>query len=344
MLVNEPFLFLFKILIFPGLLTIVLLAFLFEWAYRKLLARFQSRKGPMEAGPHGILQTIADFIKVGSKEEIIPESAHKFIFRYLPVFAPVPVLIAIFFIPITSKEAIISSPGDLYFIIFFLSAFAAIQITLGWASGSRYAMVGASRAGLQLVSFGIPLVFASIVPAIRAGSFNLQEIVEYQTGTYQARIFGITFSFIPRWTIFGVGFFAFMVFLICGLAELEKVPFDTPEAETELAGGWTLEYSGRLYAFILLSEQLKEVLLIGLAVTLFLGGPSGWLFGLTNPYAIAFLHFIYFLLKSLVVLLILSLLSASMARFKIGQIIEGTWSFLAPFSVILVGLLIIIGW
>ncbi len=327
-------LFVLQGLLFPGVVTLIIFAFFFEWAYRKLLARFQARRGPAFAGPGGILQPLADFIKTASKEEIVPESAHRIIFKTLPLLAPLPVLLGLFLIPITSTAGLINSSGDLYLLIFLLSLFAAIQITLGWASGNRFALIGASRSGLQLVSFGIPLVFAAIVPAMRAESFSLEKIVLSQTSVI---------GYVPNWNIFHIsGIIAFLIFLICSLAELEKVPFDTPEAETEIAGGWTLEYSGRAYAFIILSEQLKEVFMIGLAVTLFLGGPSGPTLGLPSPYH-TILFTLYFLAKSLVVVFLLSLLSATMARLKVSQILEGTWSLLAPISVMTVVLLIIIG-
>ncbi len=327
-------LFVLEGLLFPGVVTLIFFAFLFEWAYRKFLARFQARRGPMLAGPSGILQPFADFIKTASKEEIVPDAAHKAIFKTLPLLAPLPVLLGLFLIPVSSLAGLVNSPGDLYLLIFLLSLFAAIQITLGWASGNRFALIGASRSGLQLVSFGIPLVFAAIIPAMRAESFSLEKIVLSQTGYT---------GYVPNWNIFHVsGIIAFLIFLICSLAELEKVPFDTPEAETEIAGGWTLEYSGRAYAFIILSEQLKEVFMIGLAVTLFLGGPFGPTFGLPSVYH-AILFTLYFLVKSLVVVFLLSLFSATMARLKVSQILEGTWSLLAPIAVLTVGLLIIIG-
>ncbi len=323
-----------KVIIFPGILTLILLAFLLEWFYRKLLARFQTRIGPQVAGPFGILQALADFIKTLSKEEIIPETAHKTIFKYLPFFAPLPVMIGLFMIPIASEKGFVNSPGDIYLLIFILSLFAAIQITLGWASGSRYALIGAARSGLQLVSFGIPLVFSVIVPVMYGKSFDLSKIVEVQA---------VKHGYLPNWVVFHiVGLLAFIIFLICGLAELEKVPFDTPEAETEIAGGWTLEYSGRRFAFILLSQELKEILIVGLAVTLFLGGPTGPTFGATGILK-TLLFTVYFVIKCFFVMFLLALFSASMARLKVSQILEGTWSYLAPVSVLTIVLLIIIG-
>ncbi len=317
----------FRVLIYPGIGFILFLAFTYDWLYRKILAKFQLRIGPQVAGHKGVLQSLADFIKTSTKEEIIPDKSHKVIFEYLPIFSPLPLLLALFFIPINSEYAIINNQGDLYAILFLISLFAAIQITLGWASGNNYAMIGASRSGLQLVSFGIPLVFASITSVMLAGSFSFSDIVIYQRDN--------------NWVIWGVGFLAFCIFLITSLAEMEKVPFDTPEAETEIAGGWTVEYSGRKYAFIILSELLKEVLMVGLTVTLFLGGPTGPTFGMDGIVK-KILFTIYFLLKSSAVIFILSLLSASLARLKVSQITEGTWSLLTPISIMSVILIIII--
>lgn len=322
----------FQILVIPGILFFIVLGFFFDWVYRKLMARLQSRKGPSMTGPMGLFQSFADFIKTCSKEEIIPDNARKLIFKYLPYLTPLPALLGLFLIPIIDDEALIGSVGDLYLFIFILTVFAAMEITLGWASGNSYAYIGASRSGLQLISFGIPLMFSAIVPALFAGSFSFAEIIAYQSTT--------RFGFLPNWTIFGIGFFAFIIFVISALAELEKVPFDTPEAETEIAGGWTLEYSGPAYGFIILSEQLKEVLMVALAVTLFLGGPIGPTFGFDGIIR-SILFLTYFLLKSLFVILVLSLISAGGARFKVSQIVEGTWRLLAPISIIVVSLAVI---
>jgi NADH-quinone oxidoreductase subunit H len=334
MIITAPLIFLLQTIVFPGIVFFIILALLSDWFYRKVYARIQLRIGPKIAGPAGILQSLADFIKTAIKEEIVPRTANKWIFKLLPIFAPVPIIIGLFFIPIVSDTAFLSSPGDFYMIIFILTSFAAIQITLGWASGSKFALIGASRAGLQLVSFGIPLIFAMLIPVIKAESFSFVDIVNDQTGTY--------FGFIPQWNIFGIGFIAFMIFIIATLAELEKPPFDTPEAETEIAGGWTLEYSGRLYAFIILAENLKIVFLTSLAVTLFLGGPIGPTFGITGI-GLGILYFIYFSMKYIFVLTIITFISASMARFKVKQIVYGTWSWLAPIAILTVLLLMLVG-
>ncbi len=333
-MVELSLLYLIQIIVFPGILTFIVLGFISNWLYRKIYARIQLRRGPVSAGPGGILQALADFIKTASKEEIIPETANSFVFRFLPVIAPIPIIMGLFFIPIINPTGIISSEGDIYLMIFILTTIAAIEITLGWASGSRFALIGASRSGMQLVSFGIPLIFSMLPPVIHAKSFKFYDIIESQNGTY--------LGFIPKWNIFGIGVIAFIFFIICTLAELEKPPFDTPEAETEIAGGWTLEYSGRNYAFILLMEYLKMALLLSIGVTLFLGGPLGPTFG-TSGIIQSFLYLIYFIMKYVLLLVFITLVSSGMARLKVRQIVYGTWSFLAPLAISLIIIIILFG-
>ncbi len=323
-MIQDIALFLFQTIVFPGVFFIVVLAFGSNWMYRKFYARLQRRIGPESAGIFGILQGFADYLKTATKEDIIPYGANQVIFKYLPVIAPVPVVVGMFFIPIIDTKGFISSPGDIYAIVFILTIVTTTEIILGWASGSKFALIGSSRSGMQLVSFGIPFIFSMLYAIIKAKSFSLEDIVLSQTGT--------KLKFLPNWNLFGLGGIAFLIFIICALAELEKPPFDTPEAETEIAGGWTLEYSGRGYAYILLLEDLKMVFVISLGVVLFLGGPLGPTFGLGEPW-IAVLYFIYFSLKYFAVLLILTLISSSLARMKIRHIVFGSWTYLAPLAI-----------
>ncbi len=333
-MISDIALFLFQSIVFPGVFFIVTLAFGSNWMYRKIYARLQRRVGPDSAGKYGFMQGFADFLKTASKEEIVPRSANQVIFRVLPIIAPVPIIVGIFFIPMMGLRGMISSPGDIYAIVFILTIVTAIEIVLGWSSGSKYSLIGASRSGMQLVSFGIPLIFSMLYPIIRAGSFNLMDIVLAQDGT--------NFGFLPRWNVLGLGVIAFVLFLISALAELEKPPFDTPEAETEIAGGWTLEYSGRSYAYILLMEDLKMVFVISIGVVLFLGGPLGPTFGISG-WGLALLYFVYFSLKYFMVLIILTIISSGLARLKIRQIVFGSWSFLTPISIVFIILVMVLG-
>ena len=326
--------FLFQTIVFPGVFFIVALAFGSNWMYRKFYARLQRRIGPDSAGKFGFMQGFADFVKTATKEQIVPRSANKVIFKYLPIAAPVPIIVGILFIPMLGTRGMISSPGDIYAIIFILTIVTAIEIILGWSSGSKYSLIGASRSGMQLVSFGIPLIFSMLYPIIKSGSFNFNDIILQQDGTQ--------LGFLPQWNIFSVGVIAFILFLICALAELEKPPFDTPEAETELAGGWNLEYSGRGYAYIMLMEDLKMVFVISLGVVLFMGGPLGPTLGLQG-WTLAVLYFIYFSLKYFLVLLILTLISSGLARLKIRQVVFGSWSYLTPLAIIFILVVMIVG-
>lgn len=335
MAIEISLMYLVQTIIFPGILLFFILGFLSNWFFRKIYAKIQLRRGPVTAGPLGMFQAFADFIKTATKEEIIPETANPLFFRFLPIIASVPIIVGLFFIPIIGPEGIISSAGDIYIIVFILTTVAAIEITLGWASGSRFALIGASRSGTQLVSFGIPLIFSMLYPVIKAGSFTFKYIVLQQGEEYIPYI-------LPKWNLISLGVISFAIYIVCALAELEKPPFDTPEAETEIAGGWNLEYSGRNYAFIILMENLKMVLILSLGVTLFMGGPLGPTFNLTGI-LLAVLYFIYFLAKYVLLLTFLTIVSSTMARLKIKEIVSGTWSLLTPIAIGFILLIMVIG-
>jgi len=297
-----------RILVFPGALFLFVLAFFYEWVDRKFFARLQNRYGPLHTGPHGILQPIADFFKLLSKEDITPHASDKLMFILTPIFYFALPLTTLFVIPILSQTSLVAFEGDLIFVIF---AFTLIIITVflaGWSSINRFSTIGSIRAMLQMLSYEIPMGLATVGPAIVTGSLSISSIVKWQSHNF--------------WLIL-LQPLGFAVFTICLLAELQFVPFDIPEAETEIVAGWRTEFSGRKLALLRLGKDLELVLASALITSLYLGGPQQ--FWLIPPIVI-------FLVKTTFAVMLLSLLRAVFARFRIDQMLSGMWKYLLPLA------------
>jgi NADH-quinone oxidoreductase subunit H len=316
-----------EILIFPGLTFFVWIAFLFDWLDRKTSARMQERVGPLLAGPSGILQPIADFFKLTSKEEIIPEYADKFIF-FLgpPLFFAAPA-IGIIFIPILGTTPIVSNQYDLLFVLFIIAFSALMAAFLGYAAAGRWSTIAMGRLIAQYTGYEIPLIIALITPAVLAHSLSITGIV-----LAQQNLWYIVYAPI-----------SFIVFIIAALAELEKPPFDIPSAKTEIVGGWMTEFSGRPLAYIKLTKNLSYAFLSALAVSLFLGGPLGPVL-FANPMAQAGLDFVYFLIKLLAVGFVIFVIRTALARIKIDQAVRFFWMVVTPLSLIQLGIIMILWW
>ena len=306
-------------IIFPGAIFILAISLFYEWIDRKLYARLQNRVGPHLAGPFGILQPAADFIKLLSKEDIVPEAADRFLFTLTPIVASTLILLACMFLPIAGLEGIISFDGDLIVVVALLSIYTIIVYLAGEGSNNRFASIGATRAALQLIGYEIPLTLAILSVAISAGSLSLSGIVQAQ----QER--GI-------WFIAGPQLIGFAIFLIASQAEMERIPFDIPEAEQEIVAGWEVEYTGRRLALFRLSKDLELFLLSGLGATLFLGGSAGPIIPGLEP----LLHTIYFIVKSVVMLAIFTIIRTIFARLRIDQMVSFSWRWLMPFAIILI--------
>lgn len=299
---------LLRILVFPGAIFLFALAFFYEWVDRKFFARLQNRYGPLHTGPHGILQPLADFLKLLSKEDITPSASDKLTFVLAPIFYFALPLTTLFVIPISGDTALIVFEGDIVFVVF---AFTLIIITIflaGWSSMDRFSTIGSIRAALQMLSYGIPMGLVTVGPAIAAGSLSISEIVEWQLGHF--------------WIVL-LQPIGFAVFMICLLAELQFVPFDIPEAETEIVAGWRTEFSGRKLAVLRLGRDLELVLASALITSLYLGGPHQ--FWLIPPIAT-------FLVKTTFAVILFSTLRAVFARFRIDQMLSGMWKYLLPLA------------
>ena len=314
-----------ELLFFPGLTFFVWLAFFFEWLERKTAARMQGRRGPVVTGPFGILQPVADFFKLAAKEEIIPAESDTFVFRWGPALYFAAPAIGIAFIPVLGYQAIINNPLDLLFMLFVLTFSTLMATLLGYASAGRYSTIAIGRLVIQYTSYEVPLLIAMVTPAVLAGSLSIGGVVSAQRS---------------GWYIFPA-FVAFAVFIVAALAELEKPPFDIPEASTEIVGGWMTEYSGNALAYIKLTKNLSYVFLSALAVSLFLGGAGGpVLFSDANLQAAV--YFCYFLVKLFAVGFLIFAIRTALARVRIDQAARLFWTVLTPLSLLQLALVVLL--
>lgn len=302
-------------ILFPGVLFTIGMGFLFDWLDRKTAARMQGRIGPKITGPSGIFQPLADFLKLLFKEEIIPSHADKVIFLFAPALYFLAPLLSMMFIPIIGLTSTAGFDFDLLVILFLLAFAAFVVAVLSYSSASSFTTIATGRLVLQYVSYEIPLVLAIVTAAIYSRSLSVEGVVGSQT---------------HLWNVFVMPF-AFAVYIIALMAELEKPPFDIPSAKTEIVAGWLTEFSGRALAFLKLTKEVGYVFGSALAVSLFLGGPLGPQLGSAIP--ISFQYFFYFMIKLLGVGFLIFVLKTSLARVKIAQATELFWKVLTPVSI-----------
>ncbi|MCZ8514833.1 NADH-quinone oxidoreductase subunit NuoH [Paenibacillus filicis] len=299
-------------------LLLVILGFVTYAIYfeRKVIGWMQLRIGPNRTGPLGLLQSVADVAKLLLKEDTIPRKAERELFILAPVITFIPAFTVCAAIPYTSR--LISTDlnvGVLYYVA--LSGISTIGIVLGgWASNNKYALLGGMRSAAQMISYEIPLVISVVGCVMMTGSMNLNRIVENQAGGFWH------WNFLPQ--IIG-----FVVFVIAAVSELNRTPFDLPEAESELVAGYHVEYSGFRFAFFMLAEYVYVFAIAGLTTTLFLGG---W----HAPFT--FLDFIpgliWFLLKFSSIVFFLFWLRATLPRVRVDQLMGLGWKVLLPLALV----------
>lgn len=313
---------------------------LMVWFERKVIAGMQNRVGPNKAGPWGILQTLADGIKLFFKEDLIPERSDRFMFRLAPYLALVPAFLAFAIIPLggdfrngkgglvtlfghQTRLQLADPPVGVLFALA-ISSIAVYGIMLaGWSSGSKYPLLGAVRASAQMVSYEAALGLSLGAVLLVSGTLSTAGIVNMQ-------------SSIGNWNIVATGFVPFVIFLIAATAELNRPPFDLVEAEQELVGGFNTEYSSIRFALFFLAEFMNTVTMSALIVTLFFGGPQPIAIGNTTldipfiPNAIE--GTVWLLLKVLVFLYVYVWFRATLPRFRYDQLMDLGWKILIPSS------------
>ncbi|MFQ5912583.1 MAG: NADH-quinone oxidoreductase subunit NuoH [Nitrospinota bacterium] len=293
-----------KIVIVWGVVSL-LVAYM-TYFERKIIGHMQVRLGPMRVGPHGLLQPIADGLKLFLKEDIIPREADWAVFLLAPLFALIPAFVVYSVIPISEGFFIANLNIGLLFIVGVSSLGVFGVVMAGWSSGSKYSMLGGFRSAAQMISYEIFLGFALIGPLMVAGSLNLLSIVEAQKDV---------------WFIFYQPL-AFVLFFTAGLAETNRIPFDLPEAETELVAGFHTEYSGMKFAFFFLAEYANMMVVCSIAAIVFFGGHLGPIL----PGA----H--WFIIKVLIGMFIMMWLRATLPRFRYDQLMRLGWKVMFPLT------------
>ena len=308
-------------------IIIVVIPFFLIVAYttyseRKIIGFMQSRMGPMRVGPSGIFQPIADVIKLFTKEVIIPSNANTGLFLTAPIIMLVPSLLVWSVIPLSEYFVISNINAGLLFILALTSLSVYGVILAGWASNSKYAFLGSMRSAAQIIAYEIAMGFALVGVLMAAGSLNLQEIIISQRGGL------FSWYWLPLFPLF-------IIYLIAGIAETNRAPFDVSEGESEIVAGFHVEYSGVAFAMFFLAEYMNIILISILVTIMFFGG---WL----SPFENSFLEiyfawipgFIWISVKTLFFIFLFLWLRATLPRYRYDQIMRLGWKVFLPITII----------
>jgi NADH-quinone oxidoreductase subunit H len=297
-----------------------------QYFERKVIAHMQARMGPMRVGWHGVLQPIADSIKLFFKEDIIPTSADRPVFYVAPLIGVIAALPTIAVIPLWDGFSLANlNIGILY--ILALSSIASFSVILGgWASNSKYSFLGGLRSSAQVISYEIAMGLSLVGVMMMAGSANLSDIVRAQSGG------------VMNWFIVGPQLISFVIFMIAALAETNRVPFDLPEAETELVSGFATEYSGMRWALFFMAEYAGVFVMSALAIVCFLGGWNGPEIPLIGKLS----GLVWFLLKLCFFVFFFFWIRSTLPRYRYDQLMGLGWKIFIPVAlanIIITGLL-----
>lgn len=299
----------YTFLVLGILLVLIIIAAGLIWLERRMLALWQDRYGPNRVGPFGTLQVVADMIKIFFKEDWIPRFADKKVFVLAPAIVMITILMSFAIIPFSPTLGVANlNIGLLFFLA--MSSLGAYSVVLGgWASNNKYALLGAIRGSAQMISYEVFMGLSLMGVVILAGSFNLNDIVLAQKGGW---------FFIPQ-------FVGFVIFFLAGIAETHRLPFDIPEAESELVAGYHSEYSGMKFGMFFVGEYLGIMLISSLITTLFFGG---WLGPQFLP------PVFWFLIKMFSFILVFILLRAGSPRPRYDQLMSYGWKILLPLALL----------
>ena len=301
------------------------------YSERKIIGFMQSRMGPMRVGPSGLLQPIADVLKLVSKEIIIPTSANKGIFLTAPMLMLIPSLLVWSVIPLSEYFIISNINAGLLFILALTSLSVYGVILAGWASNSKYAFLGSMRSAAQIIAYEIAMGFALVGVLMLAGSLNLQNIIYAQSGSL------FNWYWLPLFPLF-------LIYFIAGVAETNRAPFDVSEGESEIVAGFHVEYSGMAFAMFFLAEYMNLILISILCSIMFFGG---WLSPFQGTVIDSYLSFIpgfvWLSLKTLIFIFVFLWLRATLPRYRYDQIMRLGWKVFLPitfFWLTIIGILI----
>jgi NADH-quinone oxidoreductase subunit H len=299
------------------LVALMLAAAYLTWLERKLLGRFQVRFGPNRAGRYGIWQPFADVIKMVTKEDAVPEAADRPLFLYAPAVVAATALLIFAVIPFGKGFTLWTMPVPMVILdlnVAVLYVFALLSIGVygvalgGWASNSKYSLLGGMRAAAQMISYELPLVLSMVPIVMLARSFSLVDIVNAQAG----------YPFVLVQPV------SFVIFFISAAAEIKRIPFDLPEAENELVAGYHTEYSGMRFGLYFVGEYISMVVLGSFIAVFFWGGWRGWLLP----------PLVWFIIKVMVIVFFMILMRATLPRLRYDQLMHVGWKVLIPISLV----------
>jgi NADH-quinone oxidoreductase subunit H len=321
---------------------LVVLTLLNIWAERRVVARMQMRLGPNRVGPFGLVQGLADGIKLALKEDIIPKAADKAVFILAPVLSAIPAFLAFAVIPIGPEVSIFGHRTplqltDLPVAVLYILAVASVGIygivLAGWSSGSTYPLLGGLRSTAQMISYEVAMGLSFVAVFLHAGSMSTSQIVAAQAHGGTGHLFGVEVP-LPSWYAV-VLFPSFVIYLISMVGETNRAPFDLPEAEGELVGGFHTEYSSLKFALFFLAEYINMVTVSALATTLFLGGwRAPWPISLWDGANSGWVPILWFTAKVMMLIFVFIWLRGTLPRLRYDQFMRLGWKVLIPVSVV----------
>jgi NADH-quinone oxidoreductase subunit H len=297
------------------------------WFERKVISDMQSRIGPNRAGPWGLLQTLADGTKLIFKEDLLPDQADSFTFKIAPYLSVVPAFTAFAVVPVGGTIRIgshsfplqVADPPIGILLVLAMSGIAVYGVMLaGWSSGSKYPLLGSVRASAQVISYEAALGMSVVMVVLVSHSLSTRAIVAAQSNGFW------------NWNVIRLGFFPFIFFMIAITAELNRPPFDLTEADSELVGGFNTEYSSMRFGMFYLAEFMNTVSMSAVVVTLFFGGPNGYIFHI--PGANIYMPIIYFLIKTTGFCFVYVWFRAALPRLRYDQLMDLGWKRLIPIT------------
>ena len=312
------------VVVFAALMVAVILMIWFE---RKVISDMQSRIGPNRAGPFGLLQTLADGIKLFFKEDLIPEQSDRFVFKLAPYLVILPAFLTFAIVPVGGLVTVAGHTFELQLAdppmgILWLLAMSSIGVygimLAGWSSGSKYPLLGSVRASAQMISYEAALGLTTVTVVLITGSLSTRAIVDSQAGH------------LWQWNVIRLAVVPFLIFLVAVTAETNRPPFDLTEADSELVGGLNTEYSSIRFALFYLAEFMNTITMSAIVVTLFFGGPDGPIPHIPHTYWLW--PILWFLAKTIVFLFLYVWLRAALPRLRYDQLMDLGWKRLIPLS------------